>query len=184
MEQHHQETTGSSAAVTERGRAVADTAKEHAGAVAHDASGQVSELVHEARDKLQVQGQAQTDRTAEMLRNWSGQLRAMAAGESAPQGQLVRYARDGADRLDGVARRLSERGFDGSLEDLTAYARRRPGMFLAGAFAAGIVAGRLVRNADTQRVMERADEAGHEPTPVQRAEDWPQPTWAESGALT
>jgi hypothetical protein len=108
----------------------------------------------------------------------------MADGEGSQQGQLVRYARDGADRLDGYARRLSTRGFDGSVEDLTAYARRRPGMFLAGAFAAGILAGRLARNADTGRVMQQAGEHGPEGSTADDPAEWPQPTWAESGALT
>lgn len=174
MEQQEQQTT--------RG-AVTETAKEHAGAVAHDASAQVSDLVHEARGKLQEQGRAQTDRTADLLRQWSVQLRAMADGDGPQQGQLVQFARDGADRLDGYARRLSTRGFDGSIEDLTAYARRRPGMFLAGAFAAGIVAGRLARNADTKRVMQQAGEHGTEGTVTPDPDAWPQPTWAESGAL-
>jgi hypothetical protein len=42
---------------------------------------------------------------------------------------------------------VSERGFDGLVDDVQSFARRRPGVFLAAAAATGFVAGRLFRGA-------------------------------------
>jgi hypothetical protein len=193
--------SGTRQAVGERGTAVADVAKEHAGVVVHDAKAQASELVHQTRERLRVQAEDQTGRAADMLQQWSGQLRAMANGsqEGPPQGQLVDLARQGADRMEAFARRLSEGGVDGNLHELTRMARRRPGMFLAGAFAVGLMAGRLAKNADAQRVRALATEGddadagwtasgGSRGAPPSAATVYPQPaaveevTWSGPGA--
>ena len=46
-----------------------------------------------------------------------------------------------------MADRLNSKGFDGVVDDVQAFARRRPGAFLAIAAATGFVAGRLFRGA-------------------------------------
>jgi len=55
-----------------------------------------------------------------------------------------------AAQAQSAAERLEDRGVDGTLDDLRGYARRHPGMFLAGAFAIGVVGGRVLRNMDTE----------------------------------
>jgi hypothetical protein len=46
-----------------------------------------------------------------------------------------------------VAERLESGGLEGALSDLQGFARRRPGVFLLGAAAAGFAVARLVRGA-------------------------------------
>ena len=41
---------------------------------------------------------------------------------------------------------INDRGFDGLLDDLRSFGRRRPGAFLFGALAAGVLVGRFGRN--------------------------------------
>jgi hypothetical protein len=51
-------------------------------------------------------------------------------------------AADGGRRAAGY---LDERGLDGAIEELQRFARRRPGVFLAGAALAGFAAGRIAK---------------------------------------
>ena len=74
-------------------------------------------------------------------------FRALADGDAEQAGDLQRYARDLGDRLGDVAGRMNARGFDGLVDDLQRFARRRPGVFLAVTAGAGFAAGRLFRGA-------------------------------------
>jgi hypothetical protein len=55
---------------------------------------------------------------------------------------------------------LEERGVSGALDDLQRFARRRPGLFLAGALAAGFLAGRAAKAAAEERRDEREEQRG------------------------
>ena len=48
-------------------------------------------------------------------------------------------------QLRRLASRMEQGGAQGVVEDVTRFARRRPGAFLAGAAGVGFVVGRLVR---------------------------------------
>ena len=52
---------------------------------------------------------------------------------------------DAADRLYSLASDIDSRGLSAVLDDLQAFARRRPGAFLVGAAVAGFGIGRAVR---------------------------------------
>jgi len=131
----------------EQARGVAGEARREASAVASEAGAQARNLVDEARTTLHDQAAERTDRAAGALGDLGGRFRALAEGNPDAAGDLRRYAADLGDRLDGLARRLSSRGFDGVIDDLQGFARRRPGMFLAAAAASGFAAGRLFRGA-------------------------------------
>jgi len=53
-------------------------------------------------------------------------------------------------------------GIDQSLADVKRFARRRPGMFLAGAMGAGFLMGRLLRSTDMHSVMDAAKHANNQ----------------------
>jgi hypothetical protein len=63
---------------------------------------------------------------------------------------LPRYLDDVQEHVRGWASRLEQRGPQGVMDDMSRFARRRPGLFLAGAVGAGFVAGRLVRASSGQ----------------------------------
>jgi hypothetical protein len=76
-------------------------------------------------------------------------------------GVAVDMSRQLADTASRVADKLETGGVDATLADVKSFARRRPGMFLAGAIGAGFVVGRLLKAADTHSLMEAAkDEHG------------------------
>jgi hypothetical protein len=146
-----------STAVTKTGE-VAGTATEGARQVASEASRQASQLtsealssartlVGEATGSLREQAGQQTERAASGLRSLSDQMRALAEGRTDEAGPAGDYARQAGEKLQEVADRLESGGIEGALSDLQSFARRRPGVFLLGAAAAGFAVGRLVRGA-------------------------------------
>jgi len=160
--QHDQSGAGSDAGAVasraaEETKGVASTAAEGTREVASEAAGQVSAVVGSAKDQIhtlvgdtrtQVQQQAETQatRAAEGLRNLSQQFGALAEGRTSEAPQLQQYLSSAQQRLSDVASRVETRGPQGVMEDLTAFARRRPGVFLLAAAGAGFAAGRLLRS--------------------------------------
>lgn len=157
-----------------KAREVAGTAKEQAGAVAEQAAAQAGTVMDEAKAqashvvddaKQQLRGQAvtQTDKVADGLERLHGQARALVEGNRADAGPLADYADEAVDKLAELASTVRSRGFDGLLEDTQRFARRRPGMFLAGAAAVGFLAGRVARSAKDTQDREPGSTNGYQP---------------------
>lgn len=128
-------------------RNVAGTATQQAARVADEAKVQGRHLASEASTQLKQQAQGQTERAASFAQDLAGQFRALSEGRTEEAGEVGRYAQQATDQIERFASSLNERGFDGLVDDVTSFARRRPGLFLAGAAAAGFLTGRLVRGA-------------------------------------
>jgi hypothetical protein len=132
---------------SDQAKAVADTAREQVGQVRQEVAQQGREVVSQATAKLQEQGRAQAQELASTVRGWADQTRALAEGRPEEAGQVAQYARQAADGVANAAGKLEERGFEGVVDDLQRFARRRPGVFLFGAAVAGFGVGRLLRGA-------------------------------------
>jgi hypothetical protein len=130
---------------TEGVREVADEVRTQAKAVAGEARQQFEDLVDQARDEFRQQAQQRNDQAAEQLRTLSEQIAALAEGRPEDAGPLAGYLGEAEDRVRRLATRLEERGPQGVMQDLTGFARRRPGIFLAGAIGLGFLIGRAVR---------------------------------------
>lgn len=127
--------------VGDKAAEVAGTAKEQAAGVGHEATAQARDLVGELRDQLQDQAQSQTQRLAENVRRLANELRDMSESGK-PDSSASGVVRQIADGGHHVASRLEQRGPDGLISDLQDFARRRPGVFLAGAALAGFAVAR------------------------------------------
>lgn len=125
---------------------VLDTTKEQAGEVANAAKEEARNLVHESRVQLKDQAQNQTSQIAQKLREIGDEVRALADGRPEDAANVRSYAQQAADKLGDYAGHIDRRGFDGVVDDVKSFARRRPGAFLLGCAVAGFAAGRLVRN--------------------------------------
>ncbi len=123
---------------------VAGTAKEQVGQVADEAKKQAKDFVGQARSELTDQASTQQQRVAVGLHSVSDQLHALANGD-AQQGPANDLAHQAADKVSEVARFFENRDPGELLDEVRRYAQRRPGMFLALALGAGVVAGRLTR---------------------------------------
>ena len=139
--------TASTAA--DQGRHVAGTAKDEAANVAGTAAEQARTVLTDARQQVasQVSDQATTgrDKLSETLRTLGDDLQQMAQGQAPAQGMAVDLAQEVSDRVRALGSHLEGREPGQLLDDARDFARRRPGTFLLGALAAGVVAGRMFR---------------------------------------
>ncbi|MFB0835856.1 hypothetical protein ACX8Z9_13945 [Arthrobacter halodurans] len=128
----------------ETAKQVGQTAKEEAGKVAHEAKAHARNLVGELGTDLREQAGTQQQKVAEGIRALSDELRGMA-DNSAADGTASSLVDQAAHRAGDVAGWLESRDPGTLLEDVKDFARRKPGVFLAVAAGAGLVAGRLAR---------------------------------------
>ena len=129
---------------TDAAKDVAGVAKEQVAQVATEARQQVKHLVGQARTELTEQAQLQQERAASGLQSIASQLRSMAYGSNEP-GMATDLAHEAADKAQQLAGWLENRDPGSVLDEVRAFARQRPGVFLAMSLGAGIVAGRLAR---------------------------------------
>ena len=173
-------TSAALAGSTEVAGDTAERAKDVVGAAAHQAAdvvgqakAQLLDLTSQSRTEVMSQLDTQGARVAGGLNTWSTQLAAFADGRVADAGPLPHYARDAEQRVQRLAGRLEQGGAQGVLDDVTAFARRRPAMFLAGAAALGFVVARVVRagaaaasDGDVAGSAGRAPMASFQPPPT------------------
>jgi hypothetical protein len=139
----------------EKAGEVASAAGDEARAVVDQARDRTLEFVHDAREKLRVEADEQSRRLASTMRSFSDQLDTMARGQ-ASEGWVPDLSRRVAGTIAKTAESLETRGPEAVLGDLKAFARRRPGMFLAGSMGLGMLVGRIMRAADTKSLMSAA----------------------------
>jgi ElaB/YqjD/DUF883 family membrane-anchored ribosome-binding protein len=126
------------------GKHVAGVAGEQAGQVASEATQQVKQLVHQTRSELTEQAAAQQQRVASGLRSLSKELSTMARG-SEQSGMATDLIHQASERTNAVASWLEQREPGHVVDEVTRFARQRPGAFLALAAGAGLLVGRLGR---------------------------------------
>lgn len=133
----------------DQGKHVAGTAKEEAANVAGTAKEQARTVVNDAtqqvRSQVTDQATTQRDRLSETLRTFGDDLDKMASGEGAQSGMAADLVREVSERARSFGSHLQDREPAQLLDEARDFARRRPGTFLLGALAAGVVAGRLFR---------------------------------------
>ncbi|MEU9419032.1 hypothetical protein [Streptomyces sp. NPDC051000] len=151
-----QEKAGESVSlVGDQAAQVGGTAKEQAANVVGEATAQARDLVGELRTQLTGQAETQTQRLAENVRRLSQELREL--GENGkPDSTMADVARQLADGGQQVASHMDKRGPDGLVSDLQNFARRRPGVFLAGAALAGFVVARAGKSVSAAASSETA----------------------------
>jgi hypothetical protein len=159
---------------TDAGKDVAGTAAEQATQVAQEAKTQARDLVGEAQTQVRSQAQIGQQKAADTLRGFADELHQMAQSGS-QSGPASEVARQAADKLTGVADWIGKREPGDLLEEFRGVARRRPGMFLLGAAAAGVLAGRLTRGAATAASGGSEQGIAPQPEPYRRPEAPPPP---------
>jgi hypothetical protein len=124
---------------------VASTAKDKAADVAGTAKSQTRRLLSQAQEELRGQARQQQQRAASGLSATAEQLRSMADGANS-DGTASSLVREAGDRADRLGQWLAAREPGDVLDEVRAFARRRPGVFIAAAGLAGVLAGRLARS--------------------------------------
>lgn len=132
--------------VRDQAAEVASTAREHAVDMVGTARDQAAEVLDRSREAVEREARDRTDELARSVRRIGDGLEALADGRPEQAGPVTGYARDAAQRVDQLARRLETRGYDGVVQDVSSFARRRPGVFLASAGLLGFAVGRIIRS--------------------------------------
>jgi hypothetical protein len=137
---------------------VADTAAEQAKQVTGEATRQARNLVEEGKGQVAEQARQGQQKAAGSLHTLADQLEEMAR-RSDSDGIASDVTRQAAERARDVASWLEQHEPGDLLTEVRTFARRRPGMFLAGAALAGVLAGRLTRGVVAAQSDEEADAA-------------------------
>jgi hypothetical protein len=137
--------TASTAA--DESRHVGRVAGEEAQNVAGEAAAQLRNLAGEARTQVEEQSRSQRDRLVSTLHTFSDDLDSMSRAGMGAQGIAGDVVRMLSKRARELGSRLEGREPSELIDDARGYARRRPGTFLLGSLAAGVLVGRLVRGA-------------------------------------
>jgi hypothetical protein len=144
----------------EGARQVAAEAAGQAGEVTRQATEQARDFAQQAQSQLRDQAGTQAQRAASGLRDVGQQVRALSEGRSDEAGVAADAARQVAEKIDALAGRIDERGFEGTVDDLREFARRRPGLFLLGAAATGFAVTRLGRGLQASQQAQQAQQGG------------------------
>ena len=126
------------------GSQVASTATDQAKQVAQETQRQAKDLLDQGRSQVKDQVVSQQQKAGQGLSSIAQELRALADGSSegapGPARDLLQQA---SGMVENFASKLQNREPAELLDEVRSFARRKPGMFLLGAAAAGILAGRL-----------------------------------------
>jgi len=146
---------------------VASAAKDGVGDVVQEVGTQVRDLVSQALREVSDQVSTQQQRLASGLRTAGDDFNGMTQG-STSDGLASSLVRQASTRASSAANWLETREPSDVLAEVRAFARRRPGTFIAAAAVAGVVVGRLTRSvvsnakehADQNSTPSRANYAG------------------------
>jgi ElaB/YqjD/DUF883 family membrane-anchored ribosome-binding protein len=132
------------------GRQVAQVAASEASSVASEAGAQAKNLLGEARTQLTDQAATQQNNLASWLSSLVDELdqmvdRTSEVGNGAGSGAATSLVRQVSSRARTTATWLEDHEPADLLNETSKFARQRPGLFLALAAAAGLLAGRLTR---------------------------------------
>jgi hypothetical protein len=138
---------------------VAQTASDKAKDVAQEAGDQARQVLSEAQNKLGDHARDQHQNAVHNLRSLGEELNAMAqrSDQAGPATDIVSQA---GSRVASAASWLDARQPGDLIEEVRRFARRRPGAFLLGALAAGVLAGRLTRGVVAVHQDDESDDAG------------------------
>src|SRR5215203_5063974 len=126
------------------GGQVASVATDQAKQVAQETQRQAKDLLEQGRTQVKDQVVTQQQKAGQSLTSLAQELRSLADGTSqgapGPARDLLQQA---SSSVENFAAMLQNREPADLLEEVRSFARRKPGLFLLGAAAAGVLAGRL-----------------------------------------
>ena len=138
------EATNVQQTAVQAGSQVASTATDQAKEVVQETQRQAKDLLDQGRTQVREQVISQQQKAGQSLSALAQELRGLADGTSSgapgPARDLLQQA---SGMVETFASKLQNREPAELLDEVRSFARRKPGMFLLGAAAAGVLAGRL-----------------------------------------
>ncbi len=157
---------------------VMDTAKQEATMVADQAKEQAAHLFEELSADLREQTSLQQRKVAENLRDISNEFRTML-DQSQATGTAATLVDQASYHSGRVADWLDQREPGDLVDEVKDFARKRPGAFLGIALGAGLLAGRITRNASAAKHPDQQQSPGATATDPGSPSDLPDRTHAE-----
>ncbi|HWJ65595.1 MAG TPA: hypothetical protein VNT31_02870 [Nocardioides sp.] len=147
----------------EEGKHLAHEAGAEMKGVAADAQDQARDLLHQARTEVESQSRTQLETLVSTLQGFADDLEKMARGEGPGSGLARDVVREVGDKATALSTQLRGREPAELLDEARTFARRKPGTFLLGALAAGVVAGRVVRGTKEAQSSQSTGSTGTSP---------------------
>jgi hypothetical protein len=144
--------------VTSAAADVKETAKTEVRSVVSDATERAGQVMQTTRSELRSQVADKTRSVASSLDSVAQQLTSMAEKADDPESPVTQLAKTAADQIRHQSQRLEQGGVEGLIEDARRFARNRPGAFVLGSVAAGLLFGRLAKHADLKQAVTSAKE--------------------------
>jgi len=171
MVEHYPGTTPvQSGGGTQGGTQVTEQAKQQSQELAQQARRQASDLANrgtkQAKSQLANQKHEASQRMVPVqtaLRETAQQLRKQG------QGSVGNYADRAADQVERFSTYLRETDVDEIMDEVRDFARRRPGLFLGGAAAAGFLATRFLKSSSEEQGVSGEYGSGATPMATSRA---------------
>ncbi|NAZ77126.1 hypothetical protein GTQ99_17105 [Kineococcus sp. T13] len=163
----------------EQAGAVVGSVKEQAGEVVAEARTQAMDLLGELRRQVDEQSETQRGRLAAFLRSTGDELAQMGRS-SEGSGVATNLVRQAGQRATSWGSSLESSSTTDLLDQVRSFARRKPGTFLLGALAAGLLAGRATRgvSAASSHTSDSPAGTGRQLEPLSTA---PTPTYGTAG---
>lgn len=139
---------------------VASTAADKAKDVAQETKQQARNVLGQAQDQLKQQTATQHQNLVSNLHAIGDQLGSMAQN-SDQSGYATDLVSQAGDRAHSAASFLESREPSELVDELRRFARQKPGLFIVGALAAGVVAGRLTRGVVAVHKDDSDDSSGN-----------------------
>ena len=135
---------------------VGHRAGDELGGLKDEAMEDARDLAGEARQRVGVEADRAAIEVAGALSDAGHELTTMAQRADHPDSPAAELVRRAGERARTTAQHLEQRGSQGVVDDISRFARNRPGLFLLGAAGLGFAVGRLVRNTDTGSIVDAA----------------------------
>ena len=104
-------------------------------------------VMDRVRERASAQLTAQKDRATDGLGSVANAVRQSAQPlRQNHQDTIAEYVEKAADQLERFSSRLRERDMGELMDEARQFARRQPALFIAGAFAAGVIGARFLKS--------------------------------------
>lgn len=119
-------------------------------------------VMDRVKERATAQLSAQKDRATDGLGSVAQAVRQSAEPlRQNQQDTIAQYVEKAADQLEQFSSRLRERNLGDLVNDAQQLARRQPALFIAGAFAVGVIGARFLKSSsqNQNRALQRYDSA-------------------------
>jgi hypothetical protein len=129
-------------------------------------------LMHSIQQQASSALSSQKDRAADGMKSVIEAVRQTGESLREKNGTIAGYADNAASQLERFSNQLRDRDVSELMDEVSAFARRQPGLFIGGGVALGLVAARFLKSAAPDGMTS----SGMSNAGARRASNWSSPT--------